>query len=113
MFHEYTPWRPSTKTTFHETSNIVRLGANAYPGEGIDANSRLSYVACLAHELAHARRFSLGYRRPTTRLDILLDEAETSIDASFIAVLSRRDRLDLVEDARDRLIEWLEEVPRQ
>jgi hypothetical protein len=36
-----------------------------------------------------------------------LDEAETSISASFESVLSQMERHDLVEDARDRLIDWL------
>jgi hypothetical protein len=38
---------------------------------------------------------------------VLLDEAETSLRASFTSVLSPKDREDLVEDARDRLIQWL------
>jgi hypothetical protein len=32
---------------------MVYLGADALPGDGIDANARLSTLACLAHELAH------------------------------------------------------------
>jgi hypothetical protein len=38
---------------------------------------------------------------------VLLDEAETSPRASFTSILSPKDREDLVEDARDRLIQWL------
>ena len=38
---------------------------------------------------------------------MLLDEAETSLRASFTSILSPKDREDLVEDARDRLIQWL------
>lgn len=76
-------------------------------GNGIDANARLSTLACLAHELAHAERSHLGYRRPTDLPNVLLDEAETSLRASFTSVLSPKDREDLVEDARDRLIQWL------
>jgi hypothetical protein len=38
---------------------------------------------------------------------VLLDEAETSRRASFTSILSPKDREDLVEDARDRLIQWL------
>ena len=63
--------------------------------------------ASLAHELAHAERFQLGYRRPTDLPDVLLDEAETSLRASFTSILSPKDREDLVEVARDRLIQWL------
>ena len=96
-----------TTTGFSEASNVVFLGANAYPGYGVDANSRLSPLACLAHEITHARRFARGYRRPTELPHSLLDEAETSIDASFVEVLSPKDQEDLVEDARDRLIQWL------
>ena len=70
-------------------------------------NARLSTLACLAHELAHAERFQLGYRRPMGLPDVLLDEAETSLRASFTSILSPKDREDLVEDARDRLIQWL------
>jgi hypothetical protein len=85
----------------------VFLGADALPGDGVDANARLSTLACLAHELAHAERFQLGYRRPTDLPDVLLDEAETSLRAAFTSILSPKDREDLVEDARDRLIQWL------
>jgi hypothetical protein len=38
---------------------------------------------------------------------VLLDEAETSLRASFTSILSPKDREDLVEDARDRLMQWL------
>jgi hypothetical protein len=49
----------------------------------------------------------LGFQRPYHPPDSYLDEAETSIDASFRPLLSSVDRIDLVEDARDRLIDWL------
>ncbi len=97
----------SSKTRFSETKDWVYLGADAYPGEGSDANSRMSVLACLAHELAHAERFRAGYRRPLELPDVLLDEAETSLRASFAAGLRMKPREDLVEDARDRLIHWL------
>jgi hypothetical protein len=83
---------------------MVHLGADVMPGQAIDANSRMSVLACLAHELGHAERFELGYRRP---IDNLIDEAETSLRASFVSILGLKDREDLVEDARDRLIQWL------
>ena len=50
------------------------------------------------------KRHHLGFARPKGLPDVLLDEAETSIHASFHGVLRRKDREDLVEDARDRLI---------
>lgn len=96
-----------SRTRFTEDQNKVFLGADALSGKGVDANSRMSTLACLAHELAHAERFRLGYRRPTDLPDVLLDEAETSLRAVFTSVLGRKDREDLVEDARDRLIQWL------
>jgi hypothetical protein len=83
------------------------LGADAYPGMGQSANSRMSVLACLAHELAHMRRAGRGFRRPLTPPDGFLDEAETSIYASFFKYVPLRDREDLVEDARDRLFDWL------
>ena len=97
----------ASRTRFDEAQHTVFLGADALPGDGVDANARLSTLACLAHELAHAERFQLGYRRPTDLPDVLLDEAETSLRASFTSILSPKDREDLVEDARDRLIQWL------
>jgi hypothetical protein len=39
--------------------------------------------------------------------DVLIDEAETSLNASFHIAISPKDREDLIEDARDRLTEWL------
>ncbi len=67
----------------------------------------MSTLACLAHELAHVERFRLGYRRPIDLPDVLLDEAEASLRASFTSILRPKNREDLVEDARDRLIQWL------
>jgi hypothetical protein len=95
----------SSRTRFNEEQDKVFLGADTLPGEGVNATSRMSTLACLAHELAHAERFRLGYRRPTDLPDVLLDEAETSLRASFTSVLRMKDRVDLVEDARDRLIQ--------
>jgi hypothetical protein len=51
----------ASRTRFNEVQNAVFLGADAWPGDGIDANARLSTLACLAHELAHAERFQMGY----------------------------------------------------
>ena len=96
-----------SRTRFNEDQNKVFLGADAFPGDGVDANSRMSTLACLAHELAHVERFRLGYRRPTDLPDVLLDEAETSLRAAFTSILRKKNREDLVEDARDRLIQWL------
>ncbi len=96
-----------SRTRFNEDQNKVFLSADAFPGEGVDANSRMSTLACLPHELAHAERFQLGYRRPTDLPDVLLDEAETSLRAAFTSLLRRKNREDLLEDARDRLIQWL------
>jgi hypothetical protein len=97
----------ASRTRFNEDQNTVYLGADALPGDGVDANARLSTLACLAHEFAHAERFQAGYRRPTDLPDVLLDEAETSLRASFTSLLRPKDREDLVEEARDRLIHWL------
>ena len=96
-----------SRTRFNEAQNKVFLDADAFPGEGVSANFRMSTLACLAHELAHAEWFQLGYRRPTELPDVLLDEAETSLRAAFTSILRRTNREDLVEDARDRLIQWL------
>ncbi|AFM13962.1 hypothetical protein [Turneriella parva] len=99
----------ASETRFDENRNAVILGANAYPGVGVSANAQLSMLTCLAHELAHAERFRMGFRRPFTQPDMLLDEAETSLHASFFTLeLSETDRIHLVEDARDRLNLYLE-----
>lgn len=96
-----------SRTRYDSDRHVVMLGANAYSGAGSSANARMSLQACLAHELAHMLRAELGFRRPFVPPDVHLDEAETSIHASFIEKLSMRDRGDLVEDARDRLFDWL------
>lgn len=100
-----------SRTRFFEqaetTPSFVMLGADAYPGKGMSANSRLSVLACLAHEIAHAERFEAGYDRPFSLPDNHVDEAETSLRASFTSVLGPRDREDLIEDAKDRLTDWL------
>ena len=79
----------------------------AASGGTATSNARLSMPACLAHELAHLLRAARGFKRPLTVPDVHLDEAETSIYASFLKNVRLRDREDLVEDARDRLIGWL------
>jgi hypothetical protein len=99
----------SSKTRFNEIDGLVYLGANVKPGIGIEANSRLSVLACLAHELAHVERFEGEMQRPIEFPDNLIDEAETSLHASFMSVLNVRDRRDLIEDARDRLSQWFGE----
>jgi hypothetical protein len=96
-----------SRTRFVEDKNVVYLGADAYPGNNSSANSRMSVLSCLAHELSHMQRFERGYRRPLDMPDMLIDEAETSLNASFQTVISPKDREDLIEDARDRLTEWL------
>ncbi len=101
--------RHSSRTYFSERDGKVYLGADVKPGVGIDANARMSIVSCLAHELAHAERFDLGFRRPNELPDALLDEAETSLHASFMRRLSSVDREDLIEDAWDRLNQWFVE----
>jgi hypothetical protein len=98
-------WHGS-RTRYDTDSRTVMLGANAYPGNGQSANSRLSVVACLAHELAHMLRADMDFDRPYTPPDVYLDEAEASIHASFLPKVSQRDRFDLVEDARDRVFSW-------
>jgi hypothetical protein len=86
----------SSRTRFNEEQNKVFLGSDALPGEGVNATSRMSTLACLAHELAHAERIQLGYRRSIDLPDVLFDEAETSLRASFTSVLRMKDREDLV-----------------
>lgn len=100
-----------SRTAFFEDRNAVVLGADAYPSRwttlGSNARSRMSVLACLAHELAHAQRYNRGYLRPFDRLSYLIEEAQTSLDASFELILDAQDRRDLVEDAHDLTAEWL------
>jgi len=101
--------RHSSRTHFDEVAGRVYLGADVKPGTGIEANARMSILACLAHELAHADRSKSGFFRPIELPDCLIDEAETSLHASFNPLLNPKDREDLIEDARDRLIQWFAE----
>lgn len=96
-----------SQTRFVHDTGVVVLGSDVYPGVSQIANSRLSHMAALAHELAHAERAEVPYYRPFTPPGSYIDEAETSLRASFHTVLSARDRADLVEDARDRLVDWI------
>lgn len=107
-------YNSGSKTRFNEDRNVVILGADAFPGNNtIDPNSRLSLLSCLAHELSHAERYYLGFRRPWKGLDSHLDEAETSLHASFKSGLSFYDRRDLVEDARWRIDMWSKETSEE
>jgi hypothetical protein len=100
--------KPGSKTAYLENKNMIRLGADAYPGYSMvnSANSIMSLLACLCHELSHAQRYHMGFRRPFTELDKNLDEAETSIHASYMPVLEQTDRKHLIEDAMQRLEIW-------
>lgn len=64
-----------SRTAYHEDRNVVVLGADVYPARwttmGHSARSRMSVLACLAHELAHAQRFNKGYSRPFDRMSYL------------------------------------------
>ena len=95
-----------SKTRFNENRNAIILGADALPGKHNDAHSRLSYMACLAHELSHAARYYLGIKRPYNGNDANIDESETSLYASFTTALDMRYRIDLIGDAKLRIIEW-------
>jgi hypothetical protein len=53
----------ASRTRFNEAQNTVFLGADELPGDGVDANARLSTLACLAHALAHAERFQIRLAR--------------------------------------------------
>lgn len=94
-------------THYSEPTQCVALGADVYPGGGTQARSRLSLLGCLAHELAHAKRHQMGFGRTDALPGKLLDEAETSLHASFELVLSPNDRCVLVEDAHDQVSSWL------
>lgn len=108
------PAEMDQKTKFNEDRNVVFLGADAFPGpNAVDANSRLSLLACLAHELSHAERYYLGFRRPWKGCNVHIDEAETSLHASFRSAISHRDRSDLVEDAHNRIISWNKEISEE
>lgn len=98
--------RSGSRTRFNQTKNLVYLGADVMPGQGIHARSRMSEVACLAHELSHAQRFRMGIDRPTDQPDVFLDEAEASLHASFLSRVSFSDRQNLIEDARLQIAEW-------
>jgi hypothetical protein len=100
----------SSRTYFDQSRNVVYLGADVKPGVGIEANARMSILACLAHELSHAERYELGFDRPIDFPELLIDEAETSLHASYISILNPKDREDLIEDARDRLNQWFVEI---
>jgi len=96
-----------SKTRFSQKKNIVFLGADVVPGLSADPRSRMSEMACLAHEMAHAERFSFGLDRDANLPHKLRDEAETSLHASWNILLNITDRNALIEDARDLIDEWL------
>jgi len=100
----------SSRTRFAQERNVVYLGADVYPGTGLTPRSSMSLMACLAHELGHAARYRRGYDRTVNMPDMLLDEAEASLDACFSPVLTSYDRRRLVEDARDQVERWLNET---
>lgn len=99
-----------SRTRFNQAANAVYLGADVEPGVGTEARVRMSEVSCLAHELAHADRYRMGLNRTTNQPDVLLDEAETSLHASFMEALNVKERQDLVEDARTQIAAWQQQT---
>ena len=95
-----------SRTRFSQAINAVYLGSDVEPGIGAEPRVRMSEVSCLAHEMAHAERYRMGIDRTTDQPDVLLDEAETSLYASFVTPLSEKERIDLVEDARTQIAAW-------
>ena len=57
----------ASRTRFEEARNTVFLGADALPGDGADANARLSTLACLAHERKKSRLSGKGLARCLSR----------------------------------------------
>ena len=84
----------ASRTRFNAVQNAVFLGADAWSRGGVDAQARLSTLACLVHEVTPAERFQLGSRRPTDLPDVLLDAAETSLRASCTSLLNPQARGD-------------------
>ena len=86
---------PGSKTKYNESRKLVLLGADVYPnlgaGPAAPTRDRLSVMAVLAHELAHAERHAKGYNRPYKGDDLLIDEAEASLEASFNPALENYD----------------------
>jgi hypothetical protein len=103
----------NSSTFYDPILKVVFLGSNVYPGEGSFANCRLSYFSCLAHEYTHAQRDSQGLAKPYEWPDLLIDEAETSLGASYTIGLGSSDVVDLREDAKDRITTWLAIVSNQ
>ncbi len=99
-----------SRTRFNQAANAVYLGADVEPGIGTEARVRMSEISCLAHELAHADRYRMGFNRTTNQPDVLLDEAEASLHASFMEALNAKERQDLVEDARTQIAAWQQQT---
>lgn len=105
--------RSGSRTRFNQGQNVVFLGADVLPGNGVHARSQMSEIACLAHELSHAQRFRMGIDRPVDQPDVFLDEAEASLHASFLGNVGLVDRRNLVEDARFQIAEWQKAATNQ
>ena len=97
-----------SETRYNERTRKVYLGADVYPNSTwIPADPiryGMSNVAVLAHELAHAVRHQNGFNRSVDLPDKLIDEAETSLEASFNPVLEVNDRKALILDAKDQIV---------
>jgi len=91
-------------TAYGSVFDMLYIGTDAYPaGEKRTANQRLSYKAAIAHEL-------IGHRETCIRgtnldgTDVVLDEVQASIRAArFAPGLTAQDRMDLFQDALERL----------
>jgi len=91
-------------TSYGSGFDMLYIGTDAYPVEaGRSANQRLSYKAAIAHEL-------IGHRETCIRgtnldgEDTVLDEVQASIRAArFAPGLTEQERMDLLQDAEERL----------
>jgi hypothetical protein len=95
-------------TRYEEMRRVVILGADVYENPHASdvspVRDRMSNVAVLAHEMAHAKRHRKEYNRSIDMPDMLIDEAETSLEASFNPNIAAKDKRDLIEDAKNQLV---------
>lgn len=90
-----------SQTRFDPVPGCVFLGADVMPGTSVySALDELSYVAVLAHELTHFRRYG------TTLENYVLEEVATHVQAAEILALGNEDRCALLRCGEEILAEY-------
>lgn len=88
-----------SRTCYSDTDRKAHIGADIFPGKGVDPNTTMGWQAAVAHELCHLERHDAGRALKSGHLD----EAITDLEAYRYTLLKKGMKEELAADALQRL----------